>query len=205
MSGGLMYSVKGVRAKSLEATMMVNGICEGKWEMVGFLDGDPVAASLGTSTMTAWKTPGIITDDNSGDIVFGATYDTTNGTLTGGTRYPSSGLKFKIDNTNAKARFFLGGNTVATGRRDTTGEIACDLTAAQRLDFIQKWSTSTLESLGFQIGLTAGNSIRIWAPATERGDPENFDDDELLLTMQKFRCRPTTALGNDEFRIVLGN
>lgn len=199
--GGVRISVKGARVSKMEIDLSVNTLPTCKWTVIGIMNGGATNAFANVST-ASWALPAVITDANTADIKFGSAYNTSTGALTGGTAYPSQGLKLMVEN-NAKYRPFLGGDSVPITQRETTGTIVADLTDAQRLDWWQKFSLNTLESVSFGLGVSAGSILRVFSPNTERQEPTNVDDDGLFLTSTPLRCRPSWANGNDEIRFVL--
>lgn len=198
--GGIRISVRGARVSKMELDLTVNTLPTCKWTVIGILSGGSTNAFASVSS-AAWAMPAVITDANTADIKFGCAYNNVSGAITGGTAYPSQGLKLNIEN-NAKYRPFLGGDNVPITQRETTGSFVADLTDAQRLDFWQKYSANTLESLGFSLGVTAGSILRVFSPNAERQEPTNVDDDGLFLTSTPLRCRPSWVNGNDEIRFV---
>lgn len=57
------------------------------------LDGGVSAATPAALTLSGFKAPSVVNENNTGDVTFGATYTAATPTLTGGTGYPSQGLE----------------------------------------------------------------------------------------------------------------
>lgn len=72
----------------------------------------PTVVSNPSTTLTAWKTPQIISEANTLDLTFGGTHSTSTAPeIAAGTHYPSQGIEIDLGN---KVDFnpFLGGETV---------------------------------------------------------------------------------------------
>jgi hypothetical protein len=80
------------------------------------LDGGVTAASPSALTLTAFKVPLVVSEPNTGDLLFGATYTAATPTLTGGTGYPSQGIELDLGNDLAYMPL-LGGESVDISQR----------------------------------------------------------------------------------------
>jgi hypothetical protein len=198
--GGVRLNLKGCRVVKVDLDLTVSSIPKATWTIIGIeTAAAPTEATTPSPTLTAWKAPFVMTDANAADIRFGTTYTAATGVLTGGTAYPSKGLKLSIS-TSGGYRAFLGGDAIVITNREITGEATFDLASADRVAFYAACKASTLSSMSWVIGVGAGNILKLFMPSVERNDPTNIDDDGLLLSGYSFRCRPLS--GNDELRFV---
>ena len=161
------------------------------------VDGGIAAIANPSATLTAWKTPLVITDPNTGDLTLGCSYSA--GALSGGTAYPSLGLEFDIGNTVAHIPL-LGGESVDVTQREAKGMAALDLTPAQHVAMMANVKTNTLLSMGLVHGITAGYKVLLHAPGVQLTSPAYEDKDGRALV--KFDLMFTPVAGNDELRIV---
>ena len=129
-SDGAKHIAKGCRG-SWSIKMGVGARPVFSFKFLG-IDGGITAATPSALTLTAFKTPLVITDPNTGDVTFGATYTPATPTLTGGTGYPSQGLD--LDSGNAvNYTPLLGGETIDVTNRAVSGSVVLDLKAAQEV------------------------------------------------------------------------
>lgn len=163
-------------------------------------NGGLTAAANATPTLTAWRTPQIITDANTGDVLLGAlTYTAATGVLSGGTAYVSRGLQIDVGN-NVVFQPLLGGETVEISARDATGSVSFDLTAANAASFMTDVLANTTTGIGMTHGTTAGNIVVLHAPTAQRINPGMEDLNGNALHSYQLRLIPSA--GNDELRIV---
>ena len=164
------------------------------------IDGGITAASPSALTLTAFKTPLVITDPNTGDVTLGATYTPATPTLTGGTGYPSQGLD--LDSGNAvNYTPLLGGETIDVTNRAVSGSVVLDLTAAQEVTFMGNVKANTLQSIGLMHGTTAGYKVMLFAPAAQLINPKKVDVNGKLMCGYDVRLTPSA--GNDDLKIVV--
>lgn len=161
------------------------------------IDGGITATTDATPTLTAWTTPLVVTNPNTGDLTFGCTYSA--GALSGGTTYPSRGIEIDVGG-DVKFTPLLGGDTVDITQRAATGKVTLDLTAAQEVTFMTSVKANTLQSVGLQHGSAAGAIIVVHAPAVQLINPKHEDVDGRLMCAYDLRVVPSS--GNDELRIV---
>lgn len=195
---GVLHKLLGARG---DASFKLNlaGIPVISYTFTGLYGGVSVASNPSV-TLTAFKTPEVITDTNTGDITLGATHLSTGApTLTGGTVYPSKGLEIMLGNS-VNHRPLLGGETIEITGREVTGKMSLDLQASQEATFMSDVRANTLTSLGFTHGTVAGNKTLIFAPSVQRVDPAKQDDQGQRLIDFGLRMMPVN--GNDELRIV---
>lgn len=161
------------------------------------IDGGAVAQANPSPTLTAWKTPVVVTDPNTGDVTLGSAY--ASGSVTGGTVYPSRGIEITLGQS-VQYIPMLGGDSVDITGRETTGRMTLDLTAAQEAQMIADINANALTSIGITHGTVAGNTIVLFAPAVQRINPRVEDVEGRALVSMDLRLTPQA--GNDEIRIV---
>lgn len=163
-------------------------------------NGGLTAAANAVPTLTAWRTPLVVTDANTGDVTLGAvTYATATGLIAGGTATVSRGLRLDIGNS-VVFQPLLGGETVEISTRDVTGAVSLDLTAAQAVAAMADVLANTTTALGLTHGTAAGNTVVIHAPKVQRISPAVDDLNGNALHTYALRLVPLA--GNDELRIV---
>lgn len=197
-SDGVKHIAKGCRG-NFAIKMGVSGRPVLSFAFQG-IDGGVTAASPSALTLTAFKTPAIITDANTGDLTFGCTYTAATPTLTGGTGYPSQGLELDIGNA-VNYTPLLGGETVDVSQRAVSGSIALDLTAAQEVTFMGTVKANTTQAAGLMHGTTAGYKVMLFMPAIQLINPKKVDVNGKLLVGFDLRAVPSS--GNDELKIVV--
>lgn len=177
------------------------GLGEGERPMLKFkfsgLDGGLAAVATPSMTLTAWKAPLAVTDQNTGDLTFGGTYAA--GAITGGTSYPSRGLQLSLGNSLSKLAL-LGGQSVGITGRDVSGSAQFDLTAAQEVSFMTDINANTLTTMSLLHGTTAGNKVLVFAPAVQRINPKQAEYEGYRHLAVDLSLQPSA--GNDELRIV---
>lgn len=161
------------------------------------LDGGISAVANPALTLTAFKTPLVVTDANTGDVTIGCTYSA--GVLTGGTAYTSRGLQVSMGNAVTFTPL-LGGETIDLTNREATGHIDLDLTAANEVTFMASVKANTKQGIGIVHGTTAGYKVLVHAPAAQLINPTKQDVNGRRLVGYDLRLVPSA--GNDELRIV---
>ena len=160
----------------------------------------PTAASNPSVTLTAWKTPQVVTDANTQDTTFGGTHNASVApAITGGTIYPSQGIEIDVGNS-VNFTPLLGGETVDITQRTVTGRITLDLTAAQEVTLIDAVEDGTLQSLGLIHGTVANQKVMLWMPSVQLTNAQKADLNGKRLVSFDLRVLPSS--GNDELRIV---
>ncbi len=197
-SDGVKHIAKGCRG-TLSLKMSAGGRPVLSFKFLG-LDGGVTAASPSALTLTAFKTPAVISEPNTGDLTFGATYTAATPTLTGGTGYPSQGIELDLGNA-VNYTPLLGGESVDISQRQVTGKILLDLTAAQEVTFMASVKANTLQSLGLMHGTTAGYKVMIFMPAAQLINPSKSEVNGKLMIGYDIRALPSS--GNDELKIVV--
>lgn len=163
------------------------------------IDGGVSATANASATLTAFKTPLIVTDANSADIMLGCTYTAATPAIAGGTAYTSRGLQIDLGNT-VNHTPLLGGESIDITQRETTGGCELDLSAAQEVAFMASVKAATTQSLGFQHGTAAGYKVLIFAPAVQLVSPKKTDVNGRRLIGYDLRFIPLA--GNDEIKII---
>lgn len=160
-------------------------------------DGGDSAAALPAVTLSAWKTPRVMADANTGDVTLGGTYSA--GAITGGTPYPSLGLELSLNNSVAFTDL-LGGETIDITQREVQGKVTFDLTAAQEIAFLSNVKAATLQSLSLLHGVGAGYQMLLFCPSVQMINPKKDEKNGRRLLSYDLRINPN--VGNDELRLV---
>lgn len=193
---GVLHKLLGAMGTwKLEA--MANGIPVLQFDFVG-VDGGISAVAQPSVTLTAWKTPVVISPSTAVDITLGATYAA--GVLTGGSVLTSTGISLDGGNKPVLTRF-VSTQRIDNTDRQVSGKIELELTAAQEVSNFASVKANTLQSLAFTIGTTAGAKIMLHMPAVQLINPTKSDRDGVRTISYDLRVTPTSA-GNDEVRIV---
>ncbi len=156
------------------------------WKFLG-IDAGVSAVTNPAQTLTGWKTPAVITDVNTGDI------------LIDGVAYASRG--FDLAGGNAVGYTpLLGGESIDISGREMTGKCELDLTAAQVATFHTAMKANTLHTFGFLHGAAAGYRMSVTGPAVQLIEPAETEVNDRALEGWSMRWTPST--GNDEMRLV---
>ena len=173
-----------------------------KFQFTG-IDGGAVEAALPTQTLTAWKTPQMV---SGATLKFGATYSA--GALTGGVAYASRGLSLTLGNDVKTRRMLTSGNGYSsTGQavnvmgRKSTGSVQVELTATNEVALLSDINAGALTSMSFEHGSTAGSKLAVWCPSVQRLSPKRTDYEGVAQMSVDLALPPLS--GNDELRIVL--
>lgn len=172
-----------------------------KFQFTG-IDGGIVEGALPNQTLTAWKTPQLI----SGAVLkFGGTYSA--GALTGGTAFPSRGLSLNLGNDVKTRRMLSGGSGYSsTGQavnvmgRKASGSVQLELTAAQEVALIADINSGVLTSMSFEYGSVAGSKTLVFCPSVQRLAPKRVDYEGVAQLGLDLALLPVN--GNDELRLV---
>lgn len=121
------------------------------------IDGGVTAANNASPTLTAWKTPKVVNNDNSGKVTFGATYST--GELSGGTEYCSRGITLDAGNQVSYLSMLGPCTGVDITDRSSTGSLTLDLDAAGEVAAFNAVIANTLTSVGLVHGSAAGEKV----------------------------------------------
>lgn len=162
------------------------------------LDGGITADVVPGLTLTAWKTPAIVTDQNTNDLVLGGTYAA--GAVTGGTAYPSRGIEVAAGNSVAHTPL-VGGESIDLTARSVTGSVTLELSAAQEVTLMGEVKSNALRTVSMQHGQTAGYKVLVHGAAVQFINPKKSDVNGRRMI--GFDCRFVPVSGNDELRIVV--
>lgn len=206
-SASIYYYLDGVLHKLLGAMGTVElSNNEGEFPLLKFqftgIDGGIVEGALPNQTLTAWKTPQLI---SGATLKFGGTYSA--GTLTGGTAFPSRGLSLNLGNDLKTRRMLTGGagysssgQAVNVMGRKAGGSAQIELSAAQEVALIADINGSVLTSMSFENGAVAGSKTLIHCPSVQRLSPKRVDYEGVAQLGFDLALQPVS--GNDELRLV---
>jgi hypothetical protein len=151
-------------------------------------------------TLTAWKTPQVVTDQFTGDLTFGATHNAVLApAFTGGTVYPSQGLELDLTNS-VNFTPLLGGETVDLTQRDVKGKVTLDVTAAQEVALLANVEAATLTSLGLIHGTLSNRRVGVFMPTVQLINPQKAELNGKRMISYDLRVVPSA--GDDEIRII---
>lgn len=160
----------------------------------------PTVVGNPTVTLTGFKTPQVIIDANTGDIIMGGTHAVgTAPAITAGTPYPSQGIEIDMGN-KVDFNALLGGETVDMSQRSVTAKVMFDLSAADEATAYAAVESNTLTSVGLQHGTVANQKMLFWLPSVQRINPTKGEANGKRLVGFDLRAVPVT--GDDEIRIV---
>ena len=196
---GVVHKIARARGNAT-ISMKAGGRPEMNFKFTG-LYSTPSAAAMPTIDTSSSKVPQIVTDANSGDVIFGGTHVTTTApAITGGTAYPSQGLELDLGNS-INFTPLLGGETVDLTQRSVTGKVTLDLTAAQEVSLMQAVELGTLQTVGLSHGTVANvTKAMVWLPAVQLINPQKTDVNGKRLVSFDMRCTP--LVGNDQIRVI---
>lgn len=194
---GVLHKLLGVRGTAtLDLTVGQKPVISFKFMGI---DGGISAAPNAATTLTAWRVPQIVTDENSGDITIGATHAVaTAPAFVGGVAFPSQGLTIDLGIT-ATFQKILGGKSVAITDREVTGSLKLKQTAAEEVTFMADVKSAKKSSIGLIHGTVAHDKVGVFLPAAQFKDPTKEELNGERLIGYKVRALPVA--GNDEFRI----
>lgn len=195
---GVLHKATGCRG-NLMASLKVGETPKLSFKFMG-LYSTPTAAANPATTLTAFKTPQVVTDTNTSDITLGATHSTTLApAFVAGTVYPSLGLEIDFGNS-VNFNPILGGETVDITAREVTGTLTLDLTAAQEVSLMASVEAGTLSTIGLLHGTAANQKAGLWMPAVQLINPSKTELNGKRLVAFDMRVLPVT--GNDEVRLI---
>lgn len=195
---GVLHKLLGVRG-----TASLN-LGVGEKPVISFklmgVDGGIAVLNSPPTNLTAWRVPQIVTDDNSGNIIIGATHAVeTAPTFVDGTEYPSQGLTIDLGIT-ASFQKILGGKSIAITDREVTGSIKLKQTAAQEVEFMAMVKRAEKATLGLVHGTVPNDKVAVFLPAAQLKEPTKEDlNGERMIG---YNVRATPVVGNDEIRII---
>lgn len=196
---GVLHKLLGCRGTA-SLDLSAGAIPKIKFQFKG-VDGGVAANVPAGVDYTSWKTPQVITDVNTLDLLRGCTHAAVVvPALAAGTITPYS--KFSLDfGVDAPFIPLIGGESVEIMDRKITGDLELDLTAAQDVSFMADVKANTLQSLGLVHGTVVGNKSLIFAPGVQLISPNYGDLSGKLMNTYKL-VLPPTGTGNNELRIV---
>ena len=200
-SATLYYHDDGVRHSLLGAKGTVKiGMGIGNRPTLQFsflgIDGGVAAAANPATTLTAWRTPLVITNPNTGDVKFGGAH--ASGIITGGVSYTSQGLELDTGNS-VQYTPLLGGDFIDITARSVTGSLALDLTAAQEVTFMASVKANTLQAISLEHGTVAGAIVGVHLSAAQLLNPKKSEANGRRLIGYDLRSVPVA--GNDDIII----
>ncbi|MDT8998351.1 phage tail tube protein [Paucibacter sp. APW11] len=164
------------------------------------LYGGIVAGSPGVADYSAFKTPLVVTDANTGDVMLGGTVASTGApAISGGTAFPSTGLEVTLGNS-VNFTALLGGESVDITGREAVGKLVVDMTPAQEVSKMADVLAATLTGVSLIHGTAAGFKTLVHMPAAQFIDPSKEELNGRRLN--GYSVRATPVAGNDELRIV---
>lgn len=195
---GALHKLLGVRGS---ATLMfdISGRPMLRFRFLG-IDGGITAAATPALTLTAFRTPEVVTNANTGDITLGGTHSPSGApAITGGTPYTSRGLQIELGNA-LNYTPMLGTESIDISDREVTGSLQLEVTAAQEVAMMAAIKANTLQSLGLLHGTVVGTRALLFCPAVQFIEPSLDEINGRRLLGLKFRAVPVS--GNDELRLV---
>jgi len=193
---GVRHAATGCRG-TVEFMLEEGSIPKMRFSFTG-LDAGPTAAANPNQTLTAWRTPQVVTTANSAAVKLGATYSA--GALSGGTDFCTRGLMLNLGNEVTFSSMLGPCTKVDIQNRAATGSLQLDLDAAGEVAQYSAVNANTLTSVGLLHGSSAGNRVLVFAPAAQRINPSQQDFNGRIQIGMDLRLTPVA--GNDELRIV---
>jgi hypothetical protein len=160
----------------------------------------PTAVANPTAVLTAFRTPQVVTDANTGDIILGGTHAAATAPLiVAGTTFISQGIEIDMGN-KVDFNALLGGETVDLTQRAVTGKVMFDLDAAPEAAAYAAVESNTLASLGMVHGTVANQRVLMFCPSVQRINPSKGEANGKRMV--GFDLRMVPVIGNDEIRVV---
>lgn len=196
---GLLHKLLGARG-TVTFVMTSGGIPVMRFSFKGLYSA-ATATSNATPTLTGFKVPRVVNEQNTADLTLGGTHSTSGApAISGGTAFPSRGIEFALNNTVEHVPL-LGGETIELTQRDPSCNFSLELTAAQEVTQEAAVADGTLTSIGLVHGTDAGYKVLLWLPYVQRINPRIEDlAGKFMLSMEG---RVVPSAGNDEARLVL--
>lgn len=195
---GVVHKLLGARG-SAQITAKLGEVPKLKFRFIGAVGG-VLAQANPAVTLTAFKTPQVVTNQNSGDVVLGATHQATGApALAGGTPYTSQGIELDLGNA-LNFTPLCGEEGADISDRKASGRVTIDCSAAQEVALFAAVQAATLTSLGFTHGTAPGCRVLFFMPAVQLINPQKADANGRRLITYDLRLTPVN--GNDELRIA---
>lgn len=199
---GVLHKLTGARG-TVRINMQSGERPELQFTFQGIFSTPQTGSPTGVS-FANFVTPLVVTDANTGDVIFGGTVASSGApAISGGTAYPSMGIELDIGNQVAFTPL-LGGETVDITQRALGGSVRLDLTAAQEVTFFGTVLNASLQAMSLQHGTTAGNRVIVHQPSVQLYEPSKEELNGRRLIGFRTRGVPTPGgSGNDELRLVV--
>jgi len=193
---GLEYQFIG-SIGNLNGAVNVGGIPQLNFEFLAPY-ATPSTSTNPSPTLTAWKTPLLVSDANTADLVVGGTY--TTGAISGGTTYVSGGVEFDMGNVMSRLEL-IGAKEAVIADRSVSGTLkTLDLTAAQEITVQGYVTGNTAQALGLTHGTAAGGKVLFWFPTARMLGMTPVNLEGVWTSDVAFESPPSS--GNDDIKIV---
>lgn len=162
----------------------------------GIDGGLATAANVVPVYAPVFRTPQVVTDQNSGGVFVGSTYAA--GAITGGTEYPGLGIQSLNLGNSVQYMPELGGDEIDVNDRSVTGSVAFNLTPAQEITFMNRVRNNQLLSMSWlhHSDGSGGFLLGVFMPAVQFINPSKIDRNGRRYIGFDFRAVPVN--GNDE-------
>lgn len=169
------------------------------------IDGSETANAAPSMDFTGWKTPEVVTDANTADVVLGGTCSTSGApTITSGTAVISDGLEINGGN-DVPFTPLIGLQSISITGREITGRIMLDETAAGEVSRMASVRANTLTAVSMVHGTGTGKKVLFHLASAQLLDMSYEEVNGKLMQGYNIRAVPTPGgSGNDEARIVAG-
>jgi len=168
---GLLHKVLGARGSfALKAGISERPVFSFKFTGIYVA---PTSASNPSVTLTGFQKPLVITNTNTGSVIFGGTYAAA--AVTGGTSYKSRGIP-ELDIGNVVSFIpEVGSESVDITDREATLKVELNLTAANEATFYGNVLTNTTQAVSLEHGNVAGNIVGVFMPNVQLISPKKAD------------------------------
>ncbi len=191
---GVLHKLLGAKG-NVKPVLSISGRPTLQFTFMGTYGGVTAAANPST-TLTAFKTPLVVTDPNTADLLLGCTYAA--GALSGGSSYTSRGLELDAGNTVSFTPL-VGGEFIDITARSVTGAVELDLSAADEVTFMSSVRANTVQSMGLEHGTVAGHIVGVYMAGVQMTNPKKSDVNGRRLI--GFDLRSVPVSGNDDLLI----
>lgn len=182
--------------------MLAGEVPKMDFEFVGARFATAEHSSLSMNYAAAWDNVAVITDDNSGDVRLGCTYNSTTGAVTGGTVYPSFGLTLNAG-VQVKHSPILGLSGATIERREPEIDLMLYLTATQDIALEQMVRDIEYTTLGWNLGTADGHRIAWFFPKVQLAEVRSEQRDGRLMRRFRVLPVPTGPARDDDMRLIL--
>lgn len=199
---GVEYIVKGCYGTAV-LDMTPGALPKINWTFKGVQIGHSAVAFGSPVSLSAWKKPQVIRDENAGALLLGSTYSA--GAFTGGTPAPLRQLKIdlgtKVEYSEELTQSATNGQRMLITDRNVTGDITVRLSAADEVSWRTDIVNGVETGMGFVLGSTAGSILKMFSANTQRVTPQRANYNGMAYMQSGLRMIPGS--GNDEFRLVV--